>query len=303
MTTTEQTKITDDSFPSLFQAANQASVKAQQNHLRLMRIDIFLMIIAAALLAYSFSDETTKSILTITGAALLGLTILLTTLIKLIRYDKIWYDGRAVAESVKTLSWRYMTCAEPFAAKKEIAEIDRQFTENLLSILEERKDLASSLGGSQGPKPQITEAMRGARELTITQRKDLYIAQRIKDQEAWYSEKSNHNKHRETNWFWVIIASQILALAAAIIVIRFPTTAFNLTGLFTTIAAGAIAWLQLKQHQALSQAYGLAAQELGLIVEQGRHLKSDKELSAFVSDAENAISREHTMWLARKVTL
>src|SRR5690606_15189811 len=33
--------------------------------------------------------------------------------------DRIWYNARAVAESVKTLTWRYMMRAEPFQATEE----------------------------------------------------------------------------------------------------------------------------------------------------------------------------------------
>ena len=28
--------------------------------------------------------------------------------------ERTWYEGRAVAESVKTLAWRYSVCADPF---------------------------------------------------------------------------------------------------------------------------------------------------------------------------------------------
>jgi hypothetical protein len=58
--------------------------------------------------------------------------------------------------------------------------------------------------------------------------------------------------------------------------------------------------LQLKQHQELKQAYTTAVIELNFIEEKGIRVSSETELSKFVMDSENAISREHTLWLAQK---
>ena len=71
-------------------------------------------------------------------------------------------------------------------------------------------------------------------------------------------------------------------------------------GLFTTISAAAISWLQLKQHQELKQAYTTAAQELIFIKASSNSIHTEEQLSRFVLDSENAISREHTLWLAQK---
>jgi hypothetical protein len=46
--------------------------------------------------------------------------------------------------------------------------------------------------------------------------------------------------------------------------------------------------------------YAQAAHELRLILAREPYVESDEEFSGFVSDAENAISGEHTMWLARR---
>ena len=295
--------LNENSFPSLFQAADQAAIKAQKNHLRLMFFDIVLMMMAAALSVYAFSGATMKILIASVSALLLTISIGLTFILKIVKYDKTWYDGRAVAESVKTLSWRYMTCAEPFPEKKARADIDNHFTMNLLALLKDRKELYAFLGGDYGQKPQITDDMRDMRELSTIERRDLYLTRRIMEQRMWYGHKCEFNKNRERIWFTVIVITQLLAVIAAILVIPFPDSPLNLTGLFTTIAASAIAWLQLKQHQGLSQAYGLAAQELGIIAEKAYHIQTDNELSDFVADSENAVSREHTMWMARRDTL
>jgi len=74
----------------------------------------------------------------------------------------------------------------------------------------------------------------------------------------------------------------------------------NLTGLFAAMANAFVAWPQVKQHESVAQAYAIATMDLGLIQEQGARIEGDAQLAAFVADAENAISREHTLWVARR---
>ena len=41
--------------------------------------------------------------------------------------ERTWYEGRAVAESVKTLAWRYSVCADPFPKEMSRAEAESNF--------------------------------------------------------------------------------------------------------------------------------------------------------------------------------
>ena len=75
---------------------------------------------------------------------------------------------------------------------------------------------------------------------------------------------------------------------------------FRSVGLFTTISASGLSWLQVKQHQELKQAYTTAAQELNFILSLSDEIDTENAFSKFVLDSENAISREHTLWLAQK---
>jgi hypothetical protein len=58
--------------------------------------------------------------------------------------------------------------------------------------------------------------------------------------------------------------------------------------------------LQLRRYQELSQSYLITATELSLIKSKIHQIETEEELSNFVDDAETAISREHTLWLARR---
>ena len=64
--------------------------------------------------------------------------------------------------------------------------------------------------------------------------------------------------------------------------------------------ASYLGWIQAKRFSELSASYALAAFEISLIKLQSGSIKTDEDLSRFVGDTENAFSREHTQWVARK---
>jgi hypothetical protein len=61
-----------------------------------------------------------------------------------------------------------------------------------------------------------------------------------------------------------------------------------------------LSWMQAKRFSELAASYALAAHEISLIKEQSLLPDTDEKFSLFVGDAENAFSREHTQWVARK---
>ena len=131
-------------------------------------------------------------------------------------------------------------------------------------------------------------------------RKEYYIQNRIEDQKKWYADKAEYNVGKYNLWFWTIIISQVISLIGIVVLIENPNNNWNFVGLFTTISASALSWLQLKQHQELKQAYTTATQELNFIVALAEQVISEDAFSKFVLDSENAVSREHTLWLAQK---
>ncbi len=85
----------------------------------------------------------------------------------------------------------------------------------------------------------------------------------------------------------------------SLILIKSPEF-FNAVPLITSIAASIIAWAQVKQFEEFAQAYGTTAQEISLILTQLPYITDENKFAVFVGDTENAFSREHTLWLARK---
>jgi hypothetical protein len=67
-----------------------------------------------------------------------------------------------------------------------------------------------------------------------------------------------------------------------------------------TYASAIAAWTQMKRHNELAQSYALAAQELEELEAVATNQISGNAFTQLVEQAENSISREHTLWCARR---
>jgi len=287
-------------FPSYFQASDNASKQAQSNYINIIRIDLISMIIASAMTIYNYRQVESKLYVYVISGVLLLASLILTIILKSKQYEDTWYQGRALAESCKTLTWRFVTCSEYFEENLTDIEAKERFIDRIKELSNEFKDLSKIMNSKTLNLPIVTDKMIELRKLGMIDRKQNYIQNRVEDQKKWYSNKAEFNKSKYNFWFGIIIASQAIALVSVIFLIKFPNNDYNFIGLFTTIASSAISWLQLKQHQELKQAYTTATQELNFIVELSAKVNTSDELSKFVLDSENAISREHTLWLAQR---
>lgn len=297
---TLEPKLLEKDYPNLYQAADSASKNAQFKYILIIAIDLISMILASTLAIYNYQSIYSKTFVYVISGGLLLLGFILTIIVITKKFEDIWYQGRALAESCKTLTWRFITCSELFENSLTIQEAKSKFIERTREFSQEFIELNKILNAKKLNLPVISEPMLTIRQLPLVNRKEYYIKHRIENQKSWYSNKAEFNKQKYNFWFGIILTSQALAIASISFLINNPKSDWNLVGLFTTIASAAISWLQLKQHQELKQAYTTASQELNFIVALADQVTNESEFSAFVLDSENAISREHTLWLAQK---
>lgn len=287
-------------FPNYYIAGDQASLMAQRLYTRYVRLDLFLMVLSTSLTIYNFKSEESKKIIYIISGIIMLIAIIFSLVIKNKKYEDIWYRGRALAESVKTLTWRFMTKSEYFENSITDEEAKLRFTNRMRELHEEFKDLHSSLKAKHLSLPIITNEMGKVRNLDLSGRKKFYLKNRIDNQISWYSNKADSNKTKYENWFWGVIAMQLLALISIVYLILSPGSNFNFVGSFTTLSASFFGWLQLKKYQENKQAYTTATSELNLIKQEADFISTEEKFEIFVLDSENAMSREHTLWLAQK---
>jgi hypothetical protein len=297
MTTTE---IDEKDLTSLFIAADCASKKAQNYYIRIMGIDLLSMTVAAGLTIYNYQSEESKHLVYIISGLLLFGSLILTIVVLTKKFEDFWYQGRALAESCKTLSWRFMMKSELFEDNVDIQTATEKFANRIQLLSKEFPDLYKILNTYLINKPIITKKMMSIRGLSLQDRKHCYIANRIENEKQWYAGKAEWNKAMYNIWFGIIILGQACSIICIVYLIYNPGSEWNLVGLFTTVAAAGLSWLQLKRHQELKQAYTTAAQELNIIVALSDNITVENDFSKFVLDSENAVSREHTLWLAQR---
>jgi hypothetical protein len=141
--------------------------------------------------------------------------------------------------------------------------------------------------------------MRAIRAAPLAERKKTYEEDRVGVQQGWYARRAQWNRDRANRWTMAMLVIEALGILAAIL----KTVGIiqgNLLGFVGAIVAAMTAWLQTKQHRTLAAAYAVTALELASVRSRITHQVSEADWAAFVSDAEEAFSREHTLWKASR---
>jgi hypothetical protein len=282
-------------YPALYDSANNASLTSQKYYMLGMKWYIGLSI-AAAFLSIYIKESTFAGIL----ATIMFFAIMFLTIFQAVkRYDRTWYNGRAVAESVKTRTWRFITRAEPYFNNENVNNVREEFCNDLKDILDQNRELGSFLSHESVTKNTITQYMLEIRKFSLTDRLNYYVSNRINEQRNWYHTKASYNKAMAKKWFiGLIVINSIIIL---LLLIEVGYDIYNLpTPALIVVGSSIVSWTQIKKYQDLATSYGLTAHEIGIIKDQSFKVQGEKELSDFVKDAENAFSREHTQWVARK---
>ncbi len=282
-------------FPNIFEKADSKSITSQNSFIRLNLGILILLVIST----FVSSIQVENGWITFISSFLLIVSLISTIWIMYFQPEKTWYNGRAIAESTKSLTWKFITGTKPFGHKLESSAAEEKLIKNLKQIIGQKKDFFQLIGEEFSDGEQITDSMRKLRDLDFQDKIEYYLLNRIEDQRSWYYKKSKENR-RNKNWtFFAIITFQILAIVALALDF-YKIIDFTITPLMACLASSFIAWLQLKRFQELTESYGITATELSLIKSKVKHIKNKSDFENFVDDAETSISREHTLWLARR---
>jgi len=281
-------------YPALFTSSDNYSTKAQDNFKNLNRWTLVALVVATV-----FSSVTQENWAIWTSTVLILISAILSTLMLVLKFEKGWYEGRAVAESIKTLCWKFMTGARPFSIDLNETNAQNLLIENFKKVIGHRKDFFTLIGSDFAEKEQLPVELLNIRKLSKEQRIGIYKTQRLEKQKKWYTDKTSENKKWTKISFAIIIIAQIFAVISLILKIKFEFE-FSIAPILVTISTAFIAWLQLRRYQELSQSYLITATELSLIKSKINQIETESDFSEFVDDSETAISREHTLWLARR---
>jgi hypothetical protein len=287
-------------MPGINRAADSAAAAGQREYLRFTRVRLSCVIVAAAAGAWAaFADKPAGWHKALAAIAVASFILAFAAEIWLLtrRPEELWYHGRAIAESSKTLAWRYAMRADPFAVAEKESDTDARIIGRIRELMA-GSSIASRLPMVTGDN--ITAAMRTLRAATLDERKRAYIGGRVTDQQAWYDRKARYNSNRATLWRIALIVLELAGALWAVLILA-GVTRLVLDGVLAAMIAAAGAWLEVKQFDNLAEAYSLTAIELGFVRSEAESVSDEPGWSSYVNSAERAISREHTMWLARRV--
>lgn len=287
-------------FPAAQRAASSVSASAQRRYYALLSMQLGSGFLGAALAAASVAVETAAArhwLLQGSAAALL-VSFVAMLVGRALRYDARWWDARAVAESVRSQAWRYMMRAVPFDGADGPSQ-EKGFLAGVAETLRARPAILAALEGRRGGDlDEITEVMRSTRAAPLDQRQTTYGDERVNDQRRWYGDKARfHDRAREA-YFVVATLAQLAAVIVAFV--QWRPFKLNIVPLLVALSASVTAWSQAKRHEESAQAYALARQELDLMMRRVIAAATEETFGVAVTETEAAVSREHTMWMARR---
>jgi integral membrane protein len=284
----------DNDLPGFWRCADNTSIKAQKTVLLLVKLRFFGLIFAA-LLGVIASVTSWKFISILISVCFL-MILLVEALEMHLQPNQNWYSGRALAESAKTLAWRFAVCGAPFDKDLSPSEAKKLLRERIDEVSKEASDKIII----DSDHPIVTEAMVKLRQSSFEERKKAYISQRLENQYVWYANKAKWNQKRATYWKIILITGEFLAtgIAGSQYIGLIP---INIAGLLSTIVGCASTWIAVKQFSNLASAYSITASELAILKSKIEDITDPDKWAIEVDDAEEAISREHTLWLASRI--
>ncbi|HTX14756.1 MAG TPA: DUF4231 domain-containing protein [Candidatus Baltobacteraceae bacterium] len=291
--------LTDSDLPPLYDAADKSSSAAQKQFLWAIRIRLFGLIAAAFFGLFVWKSQSSPVDWAGVLAILCFAVVIFTEAsLYLVKPERTWYEARAAAESVKTLSWRFAVGGAPFNVGVDTeAHVSDLFLDRLKSVLGVLKNL--DLIAPVSAEHQITPQMRILRASAFADRKSAYEHDRVANQQIWYQAKANWNRRRAFGWNLAIVVAELLGVSCAVLK-TIGVTQRDLLTFSGVIVATMVGWLQAKQHRTLATAYTITALELASVRSKIADQNDETEWAEFVNDAEEAFSREHTLWKASR---
>jgi len=285
-------------YPALFQSADKASRQAQTKYIIINLSYIILIILAIFCELLSMYYNVISIVSTILFITALVLLIIMITK----KYENNRYAYRTLAESVKAATWRFMMYTKPYNRSNDLTEVKTRFRNLLRNIIRQNNIITNYINGKYSEKKQITQKMLDMRNISFKERKKIYVNHRIENQIKQYSKKYVLNKNRTFTGFIIVVFCNVLAIIFTLIkIFNGNEQFFSINILVIIVAVSTLTWIHLKKYQELACSYNLAAHEIEVIKGYSEEIKTEKEFSDFVINAERAFSREYTQWVVNKI--
>ena len=218
------------------------------------------------------------------AAVSLGIAAYLTSQLLSESERQAWAKARAVAEALKSESYKYLTAAPPYDAPNAAQLLGRRVEE-----------LQRVLPGILPEQIPAEESARGMPEgpMTVSDYSDKRIREQIAN---YYRPAIVRHRAALSQAKTVVLAVGIVAVVLSAGVATIGSWAAAGLGIVTTAAATLGAWFQSGRHQQIALNYQAAITKLELLLAGDRTTGlAEKQL---VVEAEAVFQAEHAAWLA-----
>ena len=199
-------------YANAFGIADETAAWGQRTHLRLTRLELGLLVLAAAsgLVSTPVGDRDID-LGGLLAVILFALTLALRAYRMSTRPTRTWQDARAAAESIKTLCWKYAAGSRLFPPDLDAAAADRLFVERLRDVLGALRELPTVQRATTAHE-EITPWMRALRAAPLDERRTVYERERLEDQQRWYAGKSAFNQRQSQRWGLVVLGLEFVGV-------------------------------------------------------------------------------------------
>lgn len=283
-------------LPTLHAVADRASSRQQALYFGLIFGEYAALVAVAAMSVNMIDSRRYVIVYGLFLAAALAILVVRTIL----KPEQRWYQARALAESVKTTAWKFSMGARPF--QRDGADRER-LRKMLRELLTANRSLGGQFDGKLSMDDQIPGELEAIRALPWAERMARYMGDRVEDQLGWYGRKAKSNAKAGVTFAIVLGALYMAAFVVFLIRTENPAWIYAHPDPIILLCASLLGWMQIKRFNELGASYALTANEIGILKTRAPEIQDDEGLSVFIDDAEEAFSREHTQWLARRSAL
>ena len=285
-------------LPDSYSTYDESAIIAERNHFRLIQFELILLVVVAALsLSVNlFQNEEFSTIIFSVIFFIFLIGIIIQAQYGKRQFGRKWFEFRAVAESIKSLAWQYAMACGDFYEENGANKLFLQQIKQIKEIYQINPD--PKIAG--GILNDIQPSMKEVRKKRWQEKRETYIKERIDDQITWYTDKAKVNEEHSKKYDKFVLYLQIIGIMICIFLVYTHINGAPALALAVTLIASIIGWSRSKQYAELVEPYQNTARELNEIRQEIELAKVKTDFQNFVIDAEQAISREHTMWLAKR---
>lgn len=278
-------------YPQVIYDTDSAAIRAKRAHIRIVAVELVLMVGATLAVTVAAPTPALQK-----AAATLSVILVVTSMVAELSQMKQrnlddWFSLRSIAESMKSMCWRYSMGVPPYVPMGS-----RLASEELLRSI--RALMADAKQAIPLTGDLVTPEMDRLARLGPAQRAETYLKHRIMDQIDWYASMAKADDASEREWAWIILGIKVGV--AILLILQIGYGGVNVARALLTIATAAIAWTQALDLGHLKKPYVTAEIELTEARMSADDVDTDDQLVDLVIRVEAAVSREHTTWHARR---